>query len=273
MNDNNTNKNTVDFNENDSDSMRKTICSTPTRCVKMNELNEGEIQEKIDALNLHYDQIAEESGIENNINKNKHQNNFFSSDIKKFIESESSNQAFIENDDESLNINEILLKSINKGTNGPNMNLIQNPDAKGNRNTNDLCLKSSEANKVNIDIEDKNQYGNLNKDAINSQVTFEEKKPSQSNVTHHQGNRISDLEVINQDHYLKPFEGRIKERIEMMNKLIKDIEKNENSLIEFSQGFKKMGFNVTSKGITFREYAPGAKSISLVCNNKKLSIL
>ena len=69
------NKNTVDFNENDSDSMRKTICSTPTRCVKMNELNEGEIQEKIDALNLHYDQIAEESGIENNINKNKHQNN------------------------------------------------------------------------------------------------------------------------------------------------------------------------------------------------------
>lgn len=76
--------------------------------------------------------------------------------------------------------------------------------------------------------------------------------------------RISEFEVINQDHYLKPYEGKIRERSELMSKLIKDIESNEKSLLEFSEGYKKLGLNVVDDGIIFREYAPGAKAISLV---------
>jgi hypothetical protein len=258
---------TEEFDEGDSESMKKTICSTPTRCVKINDLNAGEIQEKIDALNLHYDQRAEESANELNANRDKAEKNIFSSDVMNFIENESVSQDFIENEDESININEILFKSIKKDQKSPfNKNLIEIPTGKEKNNINNLSLKDRDANSK-IDIEVKNTNANvivnLNKE-VSAQVTFEN-KPSSSNNTHYHSNRISDLEVINQDHYLKPFEGRIKERIDNMNKLIKDIEKNESSLLEFSEGYKNMGFIVNEEGITFREYAPGAKSISLVC--------
>lgn len=262
MNDNNINRTTNDYNnENDSDSMKKTICSTPTRCVKKSELNAGEIQEKIDALNLHYDQFAEESSHELNQNKEKLENKIFSSDVKDFIESETS-QNYIENEeDESININELLFKSIKKTPQAPHRNLIEIPAGKENTSTNNLSIKDPESN-LKIDVEVRNANANLSVNVNNA--TIEEKKPSSSNVTHFHHNRISEFEVINQDHYLKPFEGRIKERMEMMNRLVKEIEKNESSLLEFSQGYKKMGFNVDEDGITFREYAPGAKSISLV---------
>jgi 1,4-alpha-glucan branching enzyme len=49
-----------------------------------------------------------------------------------------------------------------------------------------------------------------------------------------------------------------------MNELIEEIEKKEISLLNFSQGFKKMGFNISEEGIIFREYAPNAKQISIV---------
>ena len=49
-----------------------------------------------------------------------------------------------------------------------------------------------------------------------------------------------------------------------MNELIEEIEKKEISLLDFSEGYKKMGFNITQDGIIFREYAPNAKQISIV---------
>ena len=52
-----------------------------------------------------------------------------------------------------------------------------------------------------------------------------------------------------------------------MNELLAEIEKKEKSLLNFSQGYNKMGFNITEEGIIFREYAPNAKQISLVKKN------
>jgi hypothetical protein len=76
--------------------------------------------------------------------------------------------------------------------------------------------------------------------------------------------KISDLEVINSDHDLKPYEKKIKERLNKFETLLNEIEKNEGSLIEFSESYKRMGLNMTENGIEYREYAPGAKDITIV---------
>ena len=77
-------------------------------------------------------------------------------------------------------------------------------------------------------------------------------------------NKLSQYEIINQDGYLKPFEYHIKKRMDTYKALLSKIEKNEGSLIDFSQGYKKLGLNVIEGGITYKEYAQGAKSLSIV---------
>lgn len=76
----------------------------------------------------------------------------------------------------------------------------------------------------------------------------------------------SEFEVVNQDSYLKPFEGKIKQRMTTFNNLIRQIEQNEGGLLNFSQSYKIMGINITNEGITYREYAPGAKAMTIVYN-------
>jgi len=75
---------------------------------------------------------------------------------------------------------------------------------------------------------------------------------------------ISDFEAINQDNYLKPYEKRLKEKFDRMNFFISEIEKYEVSLLEFSQSYNRMGLNIIGDEMIFREYAPGARSMSLV---------
>jgi len=244
-------ENINEYSEEDPENMKKTICSTPTRHMKMKDLDQEEIQEKIDALNLHYDQT---------VNTEKENSHYSAND---FMNKNVNFQEKIENCD-SININEILYNSIKKENKIGKQQFIEMSKGKEDINLENTIENKADI-KVNIDVDINNNSINSIKNSVNSNPEFIEKKSSSSNVnTSHHVNRISDLEVINQDHYLKPFESKIKERIFMMNKLIKDIEKNESSLLEFSQGFKKIGFNVTDEGIVFREYAPGAKSISLV---------
>eukprot|EP00850_Spirogloea_muscicola_P026631 SM008889S23660 [mRNA] locus=s8889:294:576:+ [translate_table: standard] len=42
-------------------------------------------------------------------------------------------------------------------------------------------------------------------------------------------------------------------------KLKEAIDKHEGGLEQFSRGYEKFGFNRTEEGITYREWAPGAK--------------
>lgn len=74
----------------------------------------------------------------------------------------------------------------------------------------------------------------------------------------------SELEIFKQDNYLKHFEKKIKERINTYNNLINEIDKNEGGLLNFCKGYEKLGLNVRENGIEYREYAPGAKSITIV---------
>ena len=74
-----------------------------------------------------------------------------------------------------------------------------------------------------------------------------------------------ELEIIKQDGYLKPYESIIENRQKKFYDYIKEIENNEKSLIEFSQSYKNMGLHaLKDNSLSFREYAPGAKAISIV---------
>ena len=207
------NNNTESQQENE---MKNSICSFQRNCKQFSDFNEGEINKKIDALNLQYNYESNESKS-SLTDKDSNYTDFYNKSSHK--------------EDESIHLNE----QINK----------EEEDQQEEKEKNEICGKK-EQNKTQIQI--KNEIP---------------KKESNKNVLTH-SNKFSEFEVINQDHYLKPFERKIKEKLDSMKKLISDIEKNESSLIEFSQGYKKMGFNLTDEGITFREYAPCAKSMSLV---------
>ena len=76
--------------------------------------------------------------------------------------------------------------------------------------------------------------------------------------------KISIFEIINQDEYLKPFELNIKKRVLKYKETMDEILKNEITLENFSKSYEYMGLNLLRNGdIKYREYAPGAKGISL----------
>ena len=76
--------------------------------------------------------------------------------------------------------------------------------------------------------------------------------------------KISIFEIINQDEYLKPFELNIKKRVLKYKETLNEILKNEITLENFSKSYEHMGLNLLRNGdIKYREYAPGAKGISL----------
>ncbi|KAH6825381.1 starch branching enzyme 2.1 [Perilla frutescens var. hirtella] len=53
-------------------------------------------------------------------------------------------------------------------------------------------------------------------------------------------------------------------RYDQYRKLREAIDKNEGGLELFSRGYEKFGFNRSETGITYREWAPGAKSAALI---------
>ncbi|KAH7372698.1 hypothetical protein KP509_17G017100 [Ceratopteris richardii] len=73
------------------------------------------------------------------------------------------------------------------------------------------------------------------------------------------GQRIYEL-----DSYLKPYREHLDYRFEQYRKRRELIDKYEGGLEAFSRGYEKMGFTKSVDGITYREWAPGAKSASLI---------
>jgi hypothetical protein len=98
--------------------------------------------------------------------------------------------------------------------------------------------------------------------AVNEEVSGNIKFISEDN--REMKSKFSQFEVINQDIYLKPFEHRIRERVDGFRALLNQIEKYEHNINTFSEGYHSLGLNVTEKGITFKEYAPAALSMSIV---------
>lgn len=74
----------------------------------------------------------------------------------------------------------------------------------------------------------------------------------------------SQFPILQADPYLSPHKGFFEHKYHKFCDLLDKIESTEGSLYEFSQGYKKMGFNETDKGVWYREWAPGAKSMRLM---------
>ncbi|XP_062117534.1 1,4-alpha-glucan-branching enzyme 2-2, chloroplastic/amyloplastic-like [Humulus lupulus] len=66
------------------------------------------------------------------------------------------------------------------------------------------------------------------------------------------------------DPMLNGYRQHLEYRFEQYKKLREDIDKYEGGLEVFSRGFEKFGFQCSATGITYREWAPGAKSASLI---------
>ncbi|KAL9253766.1 1,4-alpha-glucan-branching enzyme 1, chloroplastic/amyloplastic-like protein [Drosera capensis] len=66
------------------------------------------------------------------------------------------------------------------------------------------------------------------------------------------------------DPLLGDFRDHLDYRYEQYKKVRKAIDNTEGGLEAFSRGYEKFGFTRSSSGITYREWAPGAKSASLI---------
>lgn len=75
--------------------------------------------------------------------------------------------------------------------------------------------------------------------------------------------KISEIEVINQDPYLKNFEHQIWIRINKFREWIKKFDESEQGILGFSDSYKKFGLNRVPGGIQYREWAPCAKKLCL----------
>ena len=71
----------------------------------------------------------------------------------------------------------------------------------------------------------------------------------------------NNFKIFQDDGYLLPNKGHFEYRYKKFIEKVDQIEKHEGSLYEFSHGYKKLGFNLTSTGIYFREWAPAAKEM------------
>ena len=99
---------------------------------------------------------------------------------------------------------------------------------------------------------------NINPETIEVQRKKSEPKPNQN------FKRISQYDLINQDPSLKNYEWCIRRRNDHFNKILHDIESNEQSLSHFAKSYENMGVHLLPNGdIQYREYAPGCKGISL----------
>ncbi|WZY92247.1 hypothetical protein YC2023_064576 [Brassica napus] len=73
------------------------------------------------------------------------------------------------------------------------------------------------------------------------------------------GKKIYDIDPM-----LKSYDGHLDYRYGQYIKLREQIDKNEGGLEAFSRGYEIFGFTRSDTGITYREWAPGAKAASLI---------
>lgn len=79
-------------------------------------------------------------------------------------------------------------------------------------------------------------------------------------------NESKTYNLIKEDMYLKPYEYFINRRIDNFKQVKAQIEKHEGSIYKFASTYKSMCLvpNLETKEIYFKEYAPSAKSLSIV---------
>jgi len=125
----------------------------------------------------------------------------------------------------------------------------------------------NEENEENEEEEEEEEQENQSKINIDKEKEKNEKerqKQLNKNSKTKKEVSLSNFDIINQDEKLKPFELNIKQRILHYKKTLNEIIKLDKSLENFAQSYEHMGITLLSNGdIKYREYAPGAKGISL----------
>ena len=252
----------------DQEKAKLDICSSPFIKHKEEPTNE-EIRSRIDELNEKYQEdsrLEEEAGA---INVDE----ILMNNIKNRRNREDGNSSSNSSSKMNLHQEPHQGESQVETTNISNNNLNVQSSKLNNDSENDNLNGQVEKITVSLDV-------NLGVDNDNTNMGNQINQLSQTvrNKEHreHREHKISEFEVINQDHYLAPFEGKIRERVELFKSKLKEIEKNEGSLLTFSESYNIMGLNVTEDGITYKEYAPGAKALTIVRKeiiiNKKILI-
>ena len=95
-------------------------------------------------------------------------------------------------------------------------------------------------------------------------IEIKEKEETAKPIYVEQKKKISNFEMINQDPSLKSYEWSIRRRNEHFRKKLAELERNEQSLVNFAKSYETMGVHVLPNGdIRYREYAPGCKGVSL----------
>ena len=134
--------------------------------------------------------------------------------------------------------------------------------------------EESEENEIENDNEEEEEEEEQDQeDESNSRINIDKEKEKNEKERQKQINKttkskkevsLSNFELINQDEKLKPFELNIKQRILHYKKTLNEIIKLDKSLENFSKSYENMGITILPNGdIKYREYAPGAKGISL----------
>lgn len=72
-----------------------------------------------------------------------------------------------------------------------------------------------------------------------------------------------ELQIFKDDPYLDPFREHFRVRNGKFFEVLEQIIKLERSLKEFAKGYERYGLVVSDTGITYREWAPGAKEVYL----------
>ncbi|KAJ3017428.1 UNVERIFIED_CONTAM: alpha-1,4-glucan branching enzyme [Siphonaria sp. JEL0065] len=72
------------------------------------------------------------------------------------------------------------------------------------------------------------------------------------------------LKVVEDDPYLKPYQGALEHRQHLFQNWLKTIETSEGGIDKFTRGFETLGFTVNGDSITYREWAPNASEASLI---------
>ena len=94
-------------------------------------------------------------------------------------------------------------------------------------------------------------------------IFYKESSADKSEVMKSYVTNVDELQVIRDDGYLQDFKAHFAYRNEKFLSQYNQIINLEHSLENFARGYEKYGIFVTDKGITYREWAPGAKEMYL----------
>ena len=74
--------------------------------------------------------------------------------------------------------------------------------------------------------------------------------------------RLSQL--LNRDPYLHPYAHEIERRYKIFQGILSKIDEAEGGIEKFSRGYERFGLTKQQDGLTYREWAPGAKAVHLI---------